>query len=68
MNGVFWGEYFRELLAEATEGDCFSIRKEFIMAEVKKTTAKVIDKKAPVKEESKKVEEVNAEVKEEPKS
>lgn len=36
------------------------------MAEVKKTTAKVIAKKAPVKEEAKKVEEVKAEVKEAP--
>jgi len=38
------------------------------MAEVKKTTAKVIAKKAPVKEEAKKVEEVKAEVKEAPKA
>ncbi|MBQ9927377.1 MAG: hypothetical protein IJO65_05325 [Lachnospiraceae bacterium] len=38
------------------------------MAEVKKTTAKVIAKTAPVKEEAKKVEEVKAEVKEAPKA
>ena len=38
------------------------------MAEVKKATAKVIAKTAPVKEEVKKVEEVKAEVKEAPKA
>ena len=46
--------------------------RSFIMAEVKKATAKVVAKAAPVKEEAKKVEvkaaEVKAEVKEAPKA